>query len=452
MRPASLSNIYWVFYPTTPFSSFWASLFMIYCFFFRGIRNPEDYFYIKTLALAMKIKSSWPTRELGHYESETLLSVMKFLHVFLSIVSLFGGFMYIKLHFSSLPFFELGHLYICMLMNLVFFSRILTLCLNQKYRDVARDFLTKFHLFFYKDLSEYAMKTHIRMHLISHRYTLCLTGQMIIGILLFNFVPMYNNYAAGNYDSNNKNISYEHSIYYSYPFDVTTNWKGYIVANLVNWVVSYFCSSWFCMCDLFLSLMVFHTYGHFKILLNKLNTFPRPANKTNMFVGSADMNYEMFDEHESEKVFDLLSDCINYHRHIVNFIDRLSNVFGPMLLVYYIFHQTTGCLLLLECSQMTAAALIRYLPLTIIIFQQLIQLSVIFEIIGSESDKLSDAVYGLPWECMDDRNRKMVGFLLMNVQEPVHVVALGVANVGVTSMATILKTSMSYFTFLRSTQ
>lgn len=58
---------------------------------------------------------------------------------------------------------------------------------------------------------------------------------MIIGILLFNFVPMYNNYAAGNYDSNNKNISYEHSIYYSYPFDVTTNWKGYIVANLVNW-------------------------------------------------------------------------------------------------------------------------------------------------------------------------------------------------------------------------
>nr|QNS36200.1 olfactory receptor 6 [Mythimna separata] len=51
---------------------------------------------------------------------------------------------------------------------------------------------------------------------------------------------------------------------------------------------------------------------------------------------------------------------------------------------------------------------------------------------------------------MDTKNRKVVAFFLMNVQEPVHVKALGVANVGVTTMAMILKTSVSYFTFLRS--
>ncbi|CAH1634880.1 unnamed protein product [Spodoptera littoralis] len=128
----------------------------------------------------------------------------------------------------------------------------------------------------------------------------------------------------------------------------------------------------------------------------------------------------------------------------------MSDVFGPMLFCYYVFHQTSGCLLLLECSQMTAQALIRFLPLTIILTQQLIQLSIIFELVGSESEKLKDAVYGVPWECMDVSNRKVVAFFLMNVQEPVHIKALGVANVGVTSMAAILKTSLSYFTFLRS--
>ena len=54
-----------------------------------------------------------------------------------------------------------------------------------------------------------------------------------------------------------------------------------------------------------------------------------------------------------------------------------------------------------------------------------------------QSGKLKDAVYGVPWECMDMENRKVVTFFLMSVQEPVHVKALGVANVGVKSMAMV---------------
>ncbi|CAH1634886.1 unnamed protein product [Spodoptera littoralis] len=86
-------------------------------------------------------------------------------------------------------------------------------------------------------------------------------------------------------------------------------------------------------------------------------------------------------------------------------------------------------------ARMTAPALMRYLPLTLISTQQLIQLSVIFELVGSESEKLLSAVYSIPWECMDTSNRKFVSFFLMNAREPIHVKALGIANVGVMSMA-----------------
>ena len=64
-----------------------------------------------------------------------------------------------------------------------------------------------------------------------------------------------------------------------------------------------------------------------------------------------------------------------------------------------------------------------------------------------QSDRLKAAVYGLPWECMDTKNRRTVAFFLMNVQEPVHVKAMGLADVGVTSMTTVITSKRLIFKF-----
>ncbi|CAH0692337.1 unnamed protein product [Chilo suppressalis] len=95
-------------------------------------------------------------------------------------------------------------------------------------------------------------------------------------------------------------------------------------------------------------------------------------------------------------------------------------------------------------------ALAQFGPLTVIIFYQLFQISVLFEVLNVQSQKLIDAVYGLPWECMDVRNQRSVCFLLQRVQSPVQVTALGSTKVGVEPMVGILKTTFSFFTFLRS--
>lgn len=62
------------------------------------------------------------------------------------------------------------------------------------------------------------------------------------------------------------------------------------------------------MLDLFLSLMVFNLNGHFKILLNILETFPRPEGVINC--------NGLYSQSEQAEVAKKLKECIVYHRTI----------------------------------------------------------------------------------------------------------------------------------------
>ncbi|KOB67291.1 Odorant receptor [Operophtera brumata] len=112
------------------------------------------------------------------------------------------------------------------------------------------------------------------------------------------------------------------------------------------------------MLDLFLSVMVFNIWGHFKILLNILETFPRPALEN----AETDVGSVQFSESEQADVKALLREC---------------------------------------------------------------------------SDKLKHAVYEIPWECMNSKNRMTALIYLMNVQKTIHVTAGGMVDVGVTTMASV---------------
>nr|QLF97435.1 olfactory receptor OR6 [Heliothis subflexa] len=406
----------------------------------EGINSTADYLYIKILRFTLDVIRSWPRKELGEPENLYFTVFMKYFYLILNIVTIMGSTSFIVVKGSELSFLEAGLMYLIFLIGLLDTLTVISLTFSEKYRVLAKDFLTQTHLFHYKDRSKYAMEIHRRIHFISHLFSLWMIFQMISGATLFNITPMYSNFAAGKYRKGGlQNSTFEHSLYYLYPFNTSTDVTGYTVACILHFIISYLCSIWFCMFNLLLALMVFNIWGHFKILIKTLEEFPRPTSKSCMYT-----------QEESIEVAEKLKDCINYHREIKTFTNRISDIFGPMLFIYYSFHQASGCLVLLECSQMTGAALMRYLPLTIILTQQLIQLSVVFELLGSESERLKDAVYGVPWECMDIKNRKVVRFFLMNVQNPVQVKAMGLANVGVTTMASIMKTSMSYFTFLLS--
>lgn len=65
--------------------------------------------------------------------------------------------------------------------------------------------------------------------------------------------------------------------------------------------------------------MVFHMWGHFKILLYNLDNFPKPTTKTSFILEGTftTINYEMFTPNEQKNVSDQLHELIDYHRSIV---------------------------------------------------------------------------------------------------------------------------------------
>ncbi|XP_075982463.1 odorant receptor 13a-like [Anticarsia gemmatalis] len=404
----------------------------------------------------MNLSSCWPGEELGEkvtqfkrYWPYGMLTLCSFYF--------FGGVVYLILYSHELAFYEISHAYICVFMALVCVTRLIFCALSKKYNEVVSQFVKEIHLFYYKDKSESAMETYKKVHKLSHLYAVFLLGQMTVGLIFFNMIPVVNNYADGKFkDKHNLNGTYEHAINLYLPFDAYTNFSGYIFFNICNWLCSYICSSWFCFIDLILSITIFHICGHFNILLDELASFPLPSKASEISVVLADrtatIETRMYSDDELKLVSKKLKECIEYHRFITVYTNKVSDAFGPVLLSYYMFHQVSLCLLLLQCSQMTTKALICYGPLTFVLFQELIQLSVIIELIGTMSEKLIDSVYWVPWEYMDVSNKKTVAIYLLNVQKVIRIKALGMAEVGVTTMASIIKTSLSYFAFLRSVE
>ncbi|XP_026319125.1 uncharacterized protein LOC113229668 [Hyposmocoma kahamanoa] len=353
---------------------------------------------------------------------------------------------YIRDHTGKLSFFELGHSYITALMTAI--NHRVTLMSKKEYRELGRLFVDEMHLFHHRNMSEYAMKTYNQVHKICTLFTNYLLLQMMCGVLLFNTSPMLHNLTTGMYSRNPPvNGTFVHSCYYALPFDYTTNFIGYLVIFFTNCVLTFDAGSCLCVYDLYISLIVFHAWGHLKILDYHLRHFPLPAmaGKVNEIT-----NPVLYSEEESKEVTALLKKHINHHRIIMNFVQTCSDAFGTVLCAYFTFHQVCCCILLLECSAMDKTSLMEYGILTMIVFQQLIQVSIVFELIGSKSETLMDAVYSLPWEYMDVLNRKIVLFFLYKIQTPIAVKAAGIVPVGVQTMAGILKTSVSYFVMLRA--
>lgn len=153
------------------------------------------------------------------------------------------------------------------------------------------------------------------MHKISTFFTNYIILQLFSGVTLFNVTPMLHNYTTGMYSRNPPvNGTYAHCAYYSYPFNFTTNLYGYLVVFFMNWLNSFDAAGCLCIMDLYISLIVFHAWGHLKILDYHLRNFPRPAME-----GKVDeiANPAMYDEEESKEVRAMLKKHVNHHRIII---------------------------------------------------------------------------------------------------------------------------------------
>nr|AXF48761.1 odorant receptors OR3.1 [Lobesia botrana] len=291
------------------------------------ITSPKDLGYIKQLALSLNRIASWPLIEFKNKKGKTFYVKRNIAFILVEALLLSLQATYVRNNKDKLSFFKMGHTYITLAMTVICLQR-LTMPWMKKYREVAREFLDKIHLYHQKDKSEYAVKIYTQVEKICVIFTIFIHYQMYSGILLFNITPWYKNLKAGMFSSNKpSNGTFEHACYLELPFDYLTDLTGYIFVFLIGWFETYTVASTFCMCDLFLSLIVFHIWGNLKILKHNLDHFPMP-NKIMEKTNVETVERFWYTEEESKYVSKRIKELVNHHRLIMDFMAKTSDTFS----------------------------------------------------------------------------------------------------------------------------
>nr|AIT69873.1 olfactory receptor 7 [Ctenopseustis herana] len=402
--------------------------------------------YMKRIRFTMRSIGAWPDHEFEDHPTTRLSAIRRygyttFLFTICSI-GMVAQAMYLINNRDTLSFIDSGQTILTFFLCTVYIQRTL-LPMQTSYREVIKEFSLNFNLVHYKDKSDYSAKMSNRIDKICEILSTIIHIQIYVASFFFNAVPLIINWNDGMFGPDRPaNATFDHSVSYALPFNHQTYFR-YTLIVVYNWYVSYNLSCVFCCQDLLIYVIVIHIWGHLKIFEHNLNNFPRP--KINMKAGT---NLAWFTKEENKDVHNRLKEIIQTYLHIKKFIETTSTAYSKTILVYYGFHLVTDCVLLLECSTMDPKALLKYGAITIVSYQQLIELSVVFELISSKSDGIINSVYDLPWECMDNSNRKTVLILLQIVQESLAVKAGGMVPIGLQTMVAVLKASFSYFMML----
>ncbi|CAG9097102.1 unnamed protein product [Plutella xylostella] len=393
-----------------------------------------DLQYIQILRRFLWFNGAWPGDVLGE-PVPLLIRYHKYQIQVQSILVLIAQVNYLWKFNDEMSFLMMGHVYITTFLTAVTLVRC-SLPFFQEYHNISKTFLTEFHLFYHKHKGKYEAEICAFWDWLSYWFSLYQMALMVLGMTLFNALPVYKSIQAGAFKTMNlQNKTLEFAVYYTLPIYHCAD--HFYISTTMNVYFSYVTSCSVCVLDLLLSLIVFQIIGHIQILLYNIE---------NISVAKG----LKYNKEENMAVGKKLIEVIDHHRDIVRFAASISSFFGPMLAINYMFHLVSGCILLLECARPDPETLARFGPLTVIVFGELIQISVIFEIVGYISEKLIDAAYCMPWESMDVSNQKTVKFFLSRIQTPIQLTAMGIVPVGVQTMLGILKTTLSYFALLKS--
>nr|AST36374.1 putative odorant receptor OR2 [Cydia nigricana] len=399
--------------------------------------SPLDFKYVSILRFMLSSIGCWPHKQFGRRWLDFILSMYNVLLIVVAIALPTLGAIYIWYKRDTISFFDMGHVLLCMFLELLFLQRLI-MARTVKYREILKDYLLEFHLFHFKNRTQYASKVHTQIHNMSVILTLYMACQMFCGMSLFTFMPWYNNYKNGMFGPDRPaNRTFEQAVYFHcFTDDVYTTLKGYWILFAFNIPTAWNTSNGLVAFDLLICLIIFQIWGHLKILKHSLlSIVPKDG---------------VYTAEENMRVREILKEIVDHHKFVIKFVDKCSEAFSEELFVFYLMMQLLTCTCLIEVSSLTADALAKYGPLTVVNHQQLIQVSIMFEIIGTKSEQLMDAVYALPWQCMDTRNRRTVMILLQRAQTPITLKAAKMVPVGLSTMTAVLKTSFSYYMVLNA--
>ncbi|CAG9122757.1 unnamed protein product [Plutella xylostella] len=342
-----------------------------------------------------------------------------------------------------MPFVVAGLLYIVASLTVLMAAKC-SLTNFKGYQEIIRKLLQEFHLIHHSRGGAYEKKIIAKVDKISHYCTVYHMAIIFFIVLTFNGIPIFNSYKAGAFRGRNlSGMKLELAIYFRYPGFECLDY--FYLLSFLNIYFTYIGAVAMFAIDAIVSAIIFQIIGHILILKHDIENLPEPKRET--VVVFPHTGYEghlgervrlrLYDDEENKYIHNVLVGIIKHHKYILGYVNEVSGFFGPTVGLNYMFHLVAGCVLLLECIRCDQDVLLRNLTLVGVSLVNLAVHSVTFEIVGSYSEQLIDAVYSMPWESMDISNQKCMKLFLSRVQTPIRVTTMGVIPVGIQTMGAV---------------
>nr|AXF48774.1 odorant receptors OR22 [Lobesia botrana] len=346
-------------------------------------------------------------------------------------VCLFLQLFYLYTNFNELSFRTLGTMFsIIPATTVVVVKYIITM--DSAYVKIMKELMDKIHLNNYLDVKDNFIKEKlIQVERHTRWITFCLSGFILFDWLLWIFVPLINN--IKNKELIEKRIvRMETCLYMWMPFDYGFDFNTWAITHAMNvYFVMVGCFV-FALYDSINFIFIFHFLSHIDILKYRIRTY---------------FTCKLDDSETKERIVNV----IKYHSFILSTFKDMQAAFGMNVTLNYAHNFIVDSLLLYQIIIGDKANRLTYVIMMQFHLGCLILLSLALEQIRIKTDDLPFVLYNVPWENMSTSNQKLLIPILLRMKTPLVFRASGGLVAGVQPLASILKSTFSYYVMLKST-
>ncbi|NP_001164395.1 odorant receptor 82 [Nasonia vitripennis] len=149
----------------------------------------------------------------------------------------------------------------------------------------------------------------------------------------------------------------------------------------------------------------------------------------------------------------LLVNCIDHHRRIIEFSEKLNSTFNVILFVQFAISSLVLCSSVYLLSKMKLVS-VHFMSLSLYLSCMLYQIF-LFCWYGNEvilqSLDLGNAVYHMDWTILSTEDKKKLLIVILLVRKPIQFTSSFLVSLSIESYCKILKTSYSVFNLLQRT-
>ncbi|XP_008560943.1 odorant receptor 22c-like [Microplitis demolitor] len=236
--------------------------------------------------------------------------------------------------------------------------------------------------------------------------------------------------------SENKTMDLKETVYpIIYPIPSGT-WPGWLSCVTYEQGIIFFGMIYWIACDTLFILLTSHICVHFMIISNDL--------------------YKLHDNHHENNNdnYKLIGELSRRHQKMFVLCQKIETLYSPIVLLTVLFNGVDLCFCIFaldkEISEGHWIKVARSITHALTLFIQIIIYCNFAHMATEQTKTVSDAIYNSSWLNCDTKMKKIMGIIMMRANKEYKFAAYGLLILDREQMTRIVKTTMSYFTLLRS--